>query len=126
MFHEETSKKKTRPFLLVILLIKDSLQPQTHFNGNIFKNKCCRCNEGSLYKVCSVVITTKLPILIKVYSRMYRHVWLDNVKFSNGILCDIPSEIRRHQYWYVINPNLPNGCRYAGHNQELYEDEACQ
>ena len=49
-------KKKTRPFLLVILLIKDYLQPQTHFNGNIFKNECCRCNEGSLYKGRSIVI----------------------------------------------------------------------
>ena len=27
----------------------DSLQQQIHFNGNIFGNKCCRCNEGSLY-----------------------------------------------------------------------------
>ena len=30
------------------LLIKDSLQQQIHFNGNIFGNKCCCCNEGSL------------------------------------------------------------------------------
>ena len=35
--------------LLIILSIKDSLQPQIHYNGNVFGNKCCRCNEGSLY-----------------------------------------------------------------------------
>ena len=32
------------------LLIKDSLQQQIHFNGNVFGNKCYRCNEGSLYQ----------------------------------------------------------------------------
>ena len=31
-------------------MIKDSLQQQIHFNGNIFGNKCCRCNEGSLHE----------------------------------------------------------------------------
>ena len=36
-------------FLHIILSIKDSLQQQIHFNGNIFGNTCCRCNEGSLY-----------------------------------------------------------------------------
>ena len=39
-----------RPFLHIILSIKDSLQQQIHYNGNIFGNKCCRCNEGSLYR----------------------------------------------------------------------------
>ena len=43
------NKNKTRSFLHIILSIKDSLQQQIHFNGNIFGNKCCRCNEGSLY-----------------------------------------------------------------------------
>ena len=37
--------------LRIILSIKDSLQQQIHFNGNIFGNKYCRCNEGSLYFV---------------------------------------------------------------------------
>ena len=36
-------------FLHIILSIKDSLQQQIYFNGNIFENKCCCCNEGSLY-----------------------------------------------------------------------------
>ena len=31
------------------MLIKYSLQQQIHFNGNVFGNKCCPCNEGSLY-----------------------------------------------------------------------------
>ena len=33
--------------LSYILLIKDSLQQQIHFNGNSFVNKCCRYNKGS-------------------------------------------------------------------------------
>ena len=33
----------------MILSIKDSLQQQIHFNGDVFGNKCCRCNEGLLY-----------------------------------------------------------------------------
>ena len=40
--------KKKKSFLHIALLIKDSLQQQIQFNGNIFGNKCCRCNEGSL------------------------------------------------------------------------------
>ena len=40
---------KTRHFLCIILSIKKSLQHQIHFKGNIFGNKCCQCNEGSLY-----------------------------------------------------------------------------
>ena len=32
-----------------ICVFKDSLQQQIHYNGNIFGNKCCLCNEGSLY-----------------------------------------------------------------------------
>ena len=43
------NKTKTMSFLHIILTIKDSLQKQIQFNGNIFGNKCCRCNEGSLY-----------------------------------------------------------------------------
>ena len=46
MFYEEI---RIRSFLHIILSIKDSLQQQIHYNGNIFGNKCCRCNEGSLY-----------------------------------------------------------------------------
>ena len=30
------------------LLIKYSVQKQIHFNGNVFGNKCCRRNEGSV------------------------------------------------------------------------------
>ena len=31
------------------VLMQSSLQQQIHFNGNIFGNKCCHCNKGSLY-----------------------------------------------------------------------------
>ena len=53
------TKKTTRPFLHISLSIKDSLEQQIHYNGNIFRNKCCRCNEGSLY----------LTYLLKYYSQ---------------------------------------------------------
>ena len=49
------NKNKTRPFLHIILSIKVSLQKQIHNSGNIFGNKCCRCNEGSLYKKYAVL-----------------------------------------------------------------------
>ena len=45
------NKNKTIPFLHIILSIKNSLQQQIHYNGNIFGKKFCRCNEGSLYLV---------------------------------------------------------------------------
>ena len=48
MFYEEIRIKQCF-FLHIILSIMDFLQQQTHFNGNIFGNKCCRCNKGSLY-----------------------------------------------------------------------------
>ena len=43
------NKNKTRPVLHISLLIKYSVQQQIRFNGNVFGNKCCRCNEDSLY-----------------------------------------------------------------------------
>ena len=36
-------------FLYIILSIKDSVQQQIHFNGNVFGKKYCRSNVGSLY-----------------------------------------------------------------------------
>ena len=45
------NKNKTRPFLHINLLVKYSVQQPIHFNGNTFGNKCCRCNEGSLYSI---------------------------------------------------------------------------
>ena len=49
MFYEEIRIKIGLPNKHIILSIKDSLQQQIHYNGNIFGKKCCRCNEGSLY-----------------------------------------------------------------------------
>ena len=37
-------------FLYIILLIKEFSLQQIYFNGNIFGNNWCRCNEGSLYQ----------------------------------------------------------------------------
>ena len=49
MFYEEI-RKKIRPFLHINLLIKYSVQQQIRFNGNVFGNKRCHYNEGSLYR----------------------------------------------------------------------------
>ena len=66
-FYEEIKTYKTRPFLHIMVSSKDSLQQRIHFNGNIFGNKCCRCNEGSLY----VNSTLYLPPFWKgIYSKM--------------------------------------------------------
>ena len=46
MFYEEIRTKQSASN---ILSIKDFLQQQIHYNGNIFGNKCCCCNKGSLY-----------------------------------------------------------------------------
>ena len=35
-----------RSSLYIILSMKDSIQQQIHFNGNIFGNRCCHFNEG--------------------------------------------------------------------------------
>ena len=44
----EKNKNKSRLFLHIILLIKDSLQQQIDFKDKILGNKWCRCNGGSL------------------------------------------------------------------------------
>ena len=41
---------ETKPFLYIILSVKNSLQQKIHFNGNILGSKCCRYNKGSLYQ----------------------------------------------------------------------------
>ena len=52
------SPKCMNPVILhIILSIKDSLQQQIHYNGKIFGNKCCHCNEGSLYILCLLMKT---------------------------------------------------------------------
>ena len=64
MFSEEIRKKGL--FLPIILSIKDSLQQQIHYNGNVCGNKYCRCSEGSLYLSEMVIIMPQ--ILIKIYT----------------------------------------------------------
>ena len=54
-FYEELRIKQH--FLHIILLLNNSLQQKIHFNGNIFENKCCHCNEASLYFLVSVVLS---------------------------------------------------------------------
>ena len=55
--------------LHIILLIKNSLQQQIHFNGNIFGNKCCRYNRVSCSSIIAAVwiilrIRTNIIILV--------------------------------------------------------------
>ena len=62
------------PFVHVIMFIKDSLQQQIHFNGNIVGNKCC-CNEGYsiLYGViCSPAKQYNLYVpLVSIFIHLY-------------------------------------------------------
>ena len=62
------NKTKTRPFLHIILAIKDSLQQQIRFNGNIFENKSCHCNESSLYSYgyCGFIIDVRAAFVSDV------------------------------------------------------------
>ena len=43
------------------MLTKDSLQQQIHYNGNVFGNKCCRCNGGSC-----ILHFGKIEIIVKI------------------------------------------------------------
>ena len=43
MFYVEITIKQDLSYISI------SVQQQIYFNGNVFGNKCCRCNEGSLY-----------------------------------------------------------------------------
>ena len=49
MFYEEIRAKQDFLHTRINLFIKYSVQKQIHFKDNFFWNKCCRCNEGSLY-----------------------------------------------------------------------------
>ena len=47
VFYE--AMKTRRPFSHINLLIKYSVQQHIHFNGNVFGNKCCPCDESLMY-----------------------------------------------------------------------------
>ena len=47
MFYEEITIKQGLSYISFWPL-RINLQQQIHFNGNIFGNKCSRCNEGLL------------------------------------------------------------------------------
>ena len=61
IFYEEIRIKQG---MYIILSIKDYLQQKIHFNGNIFWNKCCRCNEGSPYVLINTIRTVNLIICL--------------------------------------------------------------
>ena len=64
MFCEEIRTKQGLPY---ILLIKDSLQQQMDFSGNIFGNKCCSCNEGSLYFISMINFLIEASLCLIVF-----------------------------------------------------------
>ena len=68
-FYEEIRIKQY--ILHISLLIKHSVEHRIHFNGNVFWNKCCRCNEGSLYTLIDWyqrLITLQRNILESIWS----------------------------------------------------------
>ena len=44
------SKCRLLKILPRVLSVKYYVEQQIHFNGNVFGNKCCYCNEDSLYQ----------------------------------------------------------------------------
>ena len=104
MFYEERRIKQGRLFLYtrIILSIKDSLQQQIHFNGNIFVNKYCRCNEGSPHLFPGKIVS---KVVYKEVSNSARNGLLCHMRIENNqISLNIPTVLSRHfLFVYIVN-----------------------
>ena len=56
LYEEMRLATKTRHFFFSYHSAQGSLQLQINFHGNVFGNKWCRCNEGSLYLKYSITL----------------------------------------------------------------------
>ena len=62
MLDEEIRTKQGISYKIEMMLsMKNFLQQQILFNGNIFGNKCCRCHEGSLYRDMYLIVRWLYP-----------------------------------------------------------------
>ena len=87
-----------------ILLIKDSLQQHIHLNGNIFWNKCCYCNEGSLY-TCG-------------HKSILVHLWwnhLQKIFFTS---------LRKHTYSNIEKISPPKSEKFQIRNADIFHISA--
>ena len=83
---------KTMSFFHNNLSIKESLQQQIHFNGNIFGNKRCRCNgadPGWFLRGVRFDQTTVLTLSIWTdrYEQTDPHQTPPNTAFDQGLHC---------------------------------------
>ena len=106
MFYEEI---RTKQYLSnIILSIKDSLQQQIHYNGNIFGNKFCRRNKGSLYMYADSkgLDQSEHPysLIQGLIQRGFRGLNLSEPRFA---------EIRKFQYFLVEKSALSGAMRGA-------------
>ena len=86
------------------------LQQQINFNGNIFGNKCCHCNKGSLYlhrlcwvfPICICTVCTNLGLLCSIYYwSLEQHIIQQDMQ--SGMKCRTYYKSRRvERYWKSI------------------------
>ena len=69
MLYEEIRRDKTFVNYQSVHFITYSVQEQIHFNCNVFGNKCCRCNEGSLYILVSRNVYYCVDTLVEISER---------------------------------------------------------
>ena len=66
MFFEEKRIKQGLSYISFFPL--RILYNNSHYNGNISGNKCCRCNEGSLYYLSRIKMTEEWYYNERVYA----------------------------------------------------------
>ena len=87
------NEKKPRPFHIIILFIKDSLQQEIHFYGNIFGNECCRLMLYSLY-----IILNEFIFLL--YQVLTSHV-LETIDFCKKLIV-LGFNTTRQPLWVIL------------------------
>ena len=93
--------------LHIILLIKNSLQQQIHFNGNIFGNKCCRCIEGSLYMQENDMFITKTRLCN--FDPLKPHFYIVKLGFTGVYILFFLFLLKNIDYGYSLEPPLRGG-----------------
>ena len=97
MFYEEIRVKQSLLYYYSTLFMKDPLQEQIHFNGNIFGNKCCWCNEISLYShflsvslSLSVCLSVSLSLSLSLSLALVKAFFFSNQKemIVSQLCCD--------------------------------------
>ena len=101
---------ETRPFLHIILLIKIFLLQQIRFKGNIFRNKCCRCNEGQMHMFILQRVCHSVSVLF-------------NFLFLCFIFCLFIS-LRKHAYSNILKILPTKNENFQIKNPDIYYTSA--